>query len=47
MDGNWVFWYQNGFKHSEGKYKLGKLNGEWQSWHANGNIQESGAILWI
>ena len=35
------------FKHSEGKYKSGMLNGEWQSWHANETYKNQGAMLWI
>jgi len=41
-DGNWIMYYENGQKQSEGTYKNGEKDGKWIDWYENGQIESEG-----
>ena len=43
-DGKWTFWYENGQKWSEKKYKVGVPDGIHTWWYSNGQMREEGTF---
>ncbi|MCH2112412.1 MAG: hypothetical protein MK213_06100 [Planctomycetes bacterium] len=43
--GKWTFWYENGNKWMEGKYRQGQREGVWTWWYENGQKSQTGPFL--